>query len=618
VGVATEDEEAALWILRRDRPSLAETFLAQLPRARAEVLGRVWGALWREPVPGVSRRAHGPGRQDATLWLADGRTLSGPVQAAELFGERPARLTIRESPSGRSHQHPSTLVGSLPLPEPARVRVAGELANCCVNLALALTAEHDRSARLRASPEVASGRPPLIHRWVEERAQAEPAFRPLAFFEGLVVEGHPAHPCCRTRSGLAVTDVLAHAPEWDATVPVAVVAVSAQHHEGAGLAGVTLTALLRREHPAVAAAAEELPGWDGCELLPVHPWQLANVLSGRYGPAIEDGRLRVLPHVTIPAHPLLSYRTLAPAADPRASHLKTALDVPMTSVLRNVSHAAVQDAPRLSALLAEVLRRERWFSGRFRVLAEPATGCFFDDGPHDSLAALARESPARYLERGEVALPAAALAARSPLSGRAVLAELVEGFALRRGLPFEAAETAWMAAYCDVLVPPSLTLLSRWGVALEAHGQNTLVVLRGDVPVRVLYRDLLGVRISRPRLHRLGFEAPPLTATPIAPDDGELRAVLLASLFATQLGELIWTLARDCGTEPSRLWRTVADRCRSAYAPLLDDPSIGRQAASDAAVLFSEELPVKAMLTMRLASDPARYLWTSVPSPLAG
>jgi hypothetical protein len=38
----------------------------------------------------------------------------------------------------------------------------------------------------------------------------------------------------------------------------------------------------------------------------------------------------------------------------------------------------------------------------------------------------------------------------------------------------------------ELALPPMLTLLSR-GIALEAHGQNTLVVLRDGRPVRVLY-----------------------------------------------------------------------------------------------------------------------------------
>ena len=42
--------------LRRVRPDLAEPFAAAFPGARATVLGRLWGALAREPLPGVTVR----------------------------------------------------------------------------------------------------------------------------------------------------------------------------------------------------------------------------------------------------------------------------------------------------------------------------------------------------------------------------------------------------------------------------------------------------------------------------------------------------------------------------------------------------------------------------------
>ncbi len=42
--------------LRWVRPDLVEPFRAALPGARATVLGRLWGAFAREPLPGVTAR----------------------------------------------------------------------------------------------------------------------------------------------------------------------------------------------------------------------------------------------------------------------------------------------------------------------------------------------------------------------------------------------------------------------------------------------------------------------------------------------------------------------------------------------------------------------------------
>ena len=68
------------------------------------------------------------------------------------------------------------------------------------------------------------------------------------------------------------------------------------------------------------------------------------------------GRIIAIPHAGIVAHPLLSLRTLAPAADRRAAHLKTSVDVRLTTATRVVSPPTVHNGPIMSALLAEVCR----------------------------------------------------------------------------------------------------------------------------------------------------------------------------------------------------------------------------------------------------------------------
>src|SRR5205085_4916789 len=117
------------------------------------------------------------------------------------------------------------------------------------------------------------------------------------------------------------------------------------------------------------------------------------------------------------------------------------------------------------------------YGGSLRVLRELGGGAVRVGGQASaSLAAMIRESAECHLDAGEIAVPLTAVHA----TGAAVVA----------GDPVR-----WLADFAGLVLPPALTLLSM-GVALEAHGQNTLVVLRDGRPVRVLYRDLDGVRVS--------------------------------------------------------------------------------------------------------------------------
>jgi siderophore synthetase component len=435
---------------------------------------------------------------------------------------------------------------------------------------------------------------------------------------------------------MSVNDVFTYAPEWADEVALGLVAIAngslaqssfTQSSFGQACTRRGMTAVLRRWHPAaIDAALNYLSATrreaTDFELLPVHPWQLRRVLPQRFAGALAEGRLIVIPQVRIPARPLLSLRTLAVATDRQAVHIKTAVDVRLTTAVRGISPGIAHNGPLVSALMAEIHRRERGFGGRFASLAE-WIGASYRPAPGEprttasSLAAILRESPECHVRNGEVALPVAALAARAPLSGHPVAGEVLDELARGGcGAPAEAAGT-FLAGYCDCLLPALLTLLSRWGIALEPHGQNTVVVLRGGLPVRVLYRDFGGVRISPSRLAQAGVNPPTLVEPLLTEDVEELRARLFFPLVQTNLGQVVATLARVGGSDPHRLWRLVAQRCRSVYATLTADPAIAVQARGDEIALVSPTLPTKSMLRVHLSADPHTSQWVAVPNPLA-
>ena len=475
-------------------------------QARAAVLSRLWGALTREPLAGYRRR-HG------RVTVPDGRVLSGPPST-------PFAPVKSLDLDGTGYDDPAALMSELGQPG-----LAGELANSVANLALARAAQ----------PRPDGGEPAL------DRARRHPD--PLAWFEQSVVDGHPWHPCCRTRLGLSEDEVRGYAPEHRRVVELAVVRVPAQRWLGS--------------HP----AAEPL--------LYLHPWQHAHSY-----PDLEV-------ETTVPARPLLSLRTLALVDDP-SHHVKTALDVQMTSAVRTVSPAAIHNGPLLSRMLAELP------TGTVSVMPEVCVGAMLVDGePSRHLAAVHRRVP--MLAHGEVALPFAALAAPSPATGRPIVEELAGPD-----------PGAFLDRVVDLTVPSLLTLLE-WGVALEAHGQNLLLVLRDGRPARLLYRDLGGVRISPARLRRHGIQAPPLRGDLLTDDPDELRTKLIASLVSTVLYELV-TLLGPAGCDPGWAWSRVARA--------IDGP--------DRAAFFGDTLPLKATTAMRLAADPLHDLWAALPNPLAG
>ncbi|MBB5866959.1 siderophore synthetase component [Allocatelliglobosispora scoriae] len=528
--------------LRVHQPDLINRYDARLPGARAAILARLWGAINREPIPGIAeRRAVG---SDSLITFTDGARLIGAASAAAAFAIPPddLHLTLSRPGGGETrHTDPAVLLRALALPVPVPAeridRFAKELANSVANLALGRADQ----------PFHPDGTPGLLAEW---------AGRPgaLAALEQAVVDGHPLHPGCRTRSGMSTADVLAYGPEHHPamTLPVYEVPADRWLSSGAGLA----------------------------PRLPVHPWQAEHLLA-------EFGHLK-LTGDRIAVAPLMSLRTLASLSDP-SRHYKTSIGVQMTSAVRQVSPAAVHNGPRVGALLGQLGADQG-----LAVCPEPAAGCVVHDGtPLGSLAVALRRVP--LPGPGEVWLPPAALTARNT-DGRPVLVEAVT-------MGYGGHPVAFWRDLVNVVVPPLLMLLGR-GVGLEAHGQNLLLRLAYGRPSGLGYRDFGGLRVHAGRLRRIGLEAPKLRGDLLTTDEDALRAKVVASAFATVLSELAATLAREYDTDPDSLWRMVAVRVDEAPDPL------------DRAALLEAPWRMKATTAMRLAADPLTDIWTDVPNPL--
>ncbi|WP_308121061.1 IucA/IucC family protein [Paractinoplanes bogorensis] len=476
------------------RPDLLAAYDTELPGARAAVLARLLGALDREPLPGLTSRRPG----EATI---AGVTVSYPADSAQPFAMVGPGLTAG------GHQDPGELTrrlwGDVPL--------ATEIDNSVANLALARSTRKPRHT-LPTGPDA------------------------LGLIEQTVTDGHPLHPCCRTRGGMTVDDVLAYAPEHSPVIRLRRLRVPQDRWYGTA-----------------------------APILYAHPWQ-ADRLAGAYPWLVPDGE-------TGPVRPLMSLRTVAPTDG--GPHIKTAVDVQMTSAVRTVSPAAVHNGPLLSRLLKRLTDGEP-----IDILTEIAAGAVIVDGePSRQLAHVIREAP--QLQPGETAVP---LAAVPLLTGHD---------------PY-----AWMTDLADVLFAPLMRVLAR-GVALEAHGQNTLVVLDQGRPTRILYRDLGGVRVSARRLRDAGMDPPPLHGDLPSDDPAELRTKLAAAAFSTVAAELIAAFTRTRDADPDRLWGIVTRAVRAT-------------GTEDVPYLLKEPLPIKATTAMRLAADPLDDRWALMDNPMTG
>ncbi|GAA2382585.1 IucA/IucC family protein [Streptomyces coeruleofuscus] len=290
---------------------------------------------------------------------------------------------------------------------------------------------------------------------------------------------------------------------------------------------------------------------EGRVVLPVHPWQAAHVLKR----VCEERRA---------GYPLMALRTLALPGGP---HVKTSLSARLTSSVRDISLPSVAASAVLSEFAETPAAHTDGLLHVTRTLGAAAAGS-------PDFAAVLREPPEAYARGGERVLPVAALATtelpRSP---------------------------AWLAGFARLALTVGLRLLEL-GVALEAHGQNLLVILSpaGD-PLRLVYRDLADIRVSPVRLARHGIAVPDLPARMVTDDERTLRRKLFGSLVAGALA----------GTAGS--WAALTAALETAVRELPRTP--------DLAALRADPLPTKALTLMRLSPQTAGDQWAELPNPLS-
>jgi siderophore synthetase component len=437
-------------------------------------------------------------------------------------------------------------------------------------------------------------------------ATGRPAPAPPDLFlaaEQALLLGHPLHPTPKSRENLTEAEARRYSPElrgsfplhWMAVAPSVLATDSAWTERGRPVAAPRLTARLAADGPAPP---------DGHALLPLHPWQFRAVTHRpEVAALLEAGLLRDLGARGAPWHPTSSLRTVHRTGAP--AMLKLSLALHITNSRRENLRKELHRGVEVHRLLRRGLSR-RWQAAHpaFDIVRDPAWLAVDgpDGDPVPGLDVVIRHNP--FLPSDDVSCVAGLAAppphTRADRSGahaadvpapRSRLAEVVTGLAGRTGRPAGAVATEWFGRYLHHVVRPVLWLDAHAGIALEAHQQNTLVLLDADGwPAGGRYRDNQGYyfRESRrteldARLPGIGAHSDTFVADEVADErfayylavnnvfgligafgaQGLADERLLLAVFRRFLGELAAGPAPGGGRLPAHLLDSPVLRCKA-------------------------------------------------------
>ncbi|MGW6210659.1 IucA/IucC family protein [Streptomyces sp. NPDC055109] len=336
--------------------------------------------------------------------------------------------------------------------------------------------------------------------FIEDRREhpADTGDRFLAAEQALLL-GHPLHPTPKGREGLSDAEGALYSPElrgsfplhWMAVAPSVLASDSAWTERGRPVSAEQLTRRL---------AGPDLVLPDGyAAALPLHPWQMRELKHRTETAALLDaGLLLDLGPLGDAWHPTSSVRTVHRSGAP--AMLKLSLGLRITNSRRENLRKELHRGVEVHRLLRSGLCKE-WQAVHpgFDIVRDPAWLAVDgpDGRPVQGLDVMIRHNP--FGPADDAGCVAGLVSPRPHESAdgrplmRSRLTALVTGLAARTGRPRGAVAAEWFLRYLEHVVRPVLWLDSEAGIALEAHQQNTLLLLDPDGwPTGGRYRDNQG------------------------------------------------------------------------------------------------------------------------------
>ncbi|MBD8555372.1 rhizobactin siderophore biosynthesis protein RhsF [Rhizobium sp. CFBP 8762] len=432
------------------------------------------------------------------------------------------------------------------------------------------------------------------------------AFREL---DGALDEGHPYHPCYRARLGFSTIDHILYSPESGRPFQLVWLLIARKHlSQNLPMADEPFWRNELGDNAWVALEQRRIAfklSLDDFGYVPMHPWQWKTLRDHELVPWITAGELHYLGLFGDSYIATQSVRSLFSIDRTGASSIKLPLNIINTSSRRTLEPHSVCTAPALSHWISGVVAGDALFTDTYplTILKEYAGIIADPEGPlAGQIGALWRENAEATLLPEEALIPLNATM-MIEADGKPFVSEWIERFGLED----------WTSRLLEIVILPIWHLLVFHGIAVEAHGQNVLLVHKNGWPVRIILRDLHeSVEFSYAFLRR-PQDAPDFQSlNPIyrnaQPDQyywvesvEPLRELVMDTLFVFNLTEVSHLLHTSYDFSECDFWA----RARGLLTNYADTHEMhARQALLDTE---SDTIATESLLTRKLLADKPEY-----------
>lgn len=417
--------------------------------------------------------------------------------------------------------------------------------------------------------------------------------------------GHPWHPNYKTKLGLTAREVISLSPEFNTKILIRLCAVYKKSmHIEYMQPEMDYAKWWKINFPNIYEEFNQGLTEMGLNYkkyipVPVHPWQFDHEISILFKDEVESGAIIMMNKPTFMASPGMSFRTVYPEGRECSSLIKMPVSIRLTSAQRTVTPRAAQMGPRVSLFLQRILSHDKALAKYLTIVPERIGGHYISssDSLSRHLSFIIRDNPSSLVADDEYVIPAGCLFAETKKNTPFII-QLIN---CNHDLSVKENVINFFRSYAQVALTGILGIYLKYGVAFEAHQQNSFIVIDKHKKIKsFLIRDFGDIRINKNYLTIYGDDIKQYDESmTFIKDINHIREKLIHNIYMCHLGEIILLLSRYYHIDEFHFWTVLAQitlDCFDNYKVFMKFSDWHREKKA----ITEKDWPLKSFMRMRL------------------
>lgn len=450
--------------------------------------------------------------------------------------------------------------------------------------------------------------------YIEKSLEDKKEDRMIATFieaEQSLVFGHWLHPTPKSRQGMANWQQTNFAPELQGSFQLHYFHVDRQMVKESSILEKSASELISQSitklHPDFVMSKKDY-------LIPMHPLQAQWLLQQQYvKKALAEGLIKYEGAMGAFYTATSSIRTVYSANEEMM--YKFSIPVKITNSLRVNRKHELKAGIVMAQLMNKIDFLQKYSS--FRMIDDPAyITVEFPNQEESGFEVIFRSN--EFPQGKDEGICMLAALVQEPLQAeKSKLYQLILKISQSECRSVESVSLDWFKAYWKCAIEPALRLYDEYGIALEAHQQNSVLDISSDYPTTYYYRDNQGYYLSKKYKKRLLAIEPTLYETEeLFYEDTLIHDRFTYYLFMNQLFPLIARFGEDQLINEKVLLKWSMNQLQ-----LLEKEFAGLGKEFVRNILKQEKLAFKANLLTRfhdvdeLEAELEQAVYTKIPNP---